>query len=316
MPGFLRLWRRGRAFTLVELLVVIAIIAILIGLLLPAVQKVREAAARIQCMNNLKQINLATINCSDTHSGLLPPGRGWYPAPGPSANNGYFGVLGHILPFIEQQNLYNLALVPAGGPQNGGTNTYSYPIYTSNSNVFWTQQQGRFASPKAFLCPSDPSLGLISRPPSYVNDPDYFTKAATSYGYNQQVLIDEWGGGLPLNYPGSIADGTSNTCLFTEIYAYCTASAGSWPWFNGDNDLFDPNYWGLVGVGPSYFEILPTQANCDKGGNNNVPIAFHAGGIMVGMADGSARLVSQGVSPATWWYIMTPQGGEVLGADW
>jgi prepilin-type N-terminal cleavage/methylation domain-containing protein len=119
MPS-LRFWNRWRGFTLIELLVVIAIIAILIGLLLPAVQKVREAAARAQCQNNLKQMSLATVNCSDTHQGLMPIGCGLYPSMIPAANNSYAAMLFHILPFLEQQNLYNLTLQktdPTG--QNG-----------------------------------------------------------------------------------------------------------------------------------------------------------------------------------------------------
>src|SRR6476620_3440833 len=133
---------RRRGFTLIELLVVIAIIAILIGLLLPAVQKVREAANRIKCGNNLKQLGLAAHHYHDSN-GHLPPGIGYFPT-----TNGAFGTYWfNLLPYVEQDNLFNSSLGPVpfpGGPTAayfpGNQDVYSRPV-------------------KVFLCPSDPSAG-------------------------------------------------------------------------------------------------------------------------------------------------------------
>src|SRR6266550_1378028 len=137
---------RRPAFTLIELLFVIAIIAILIGLLVPAVQKVREAAARAQCTNNLKQMSLASANCADTNGQLLPPGDGLYPSTTPSANNSYASVFFHILPYIEQDNAYKMTLQP--NDPHGNNNPF--PTYSP----FWNVLN---ANIKTYNCPSDPT---------------------------------------------------------------------------------------------------------------------------------------------------------------
>jgi prepilin-type N-terminal cleavage/methylation domain-containing protein len=136
--------KRG-AFTLIELLVVIAIIAILIGLLLPAVQKVREAAARMQCQNNLKQLGLACHNYESAY-GNLPPG---YYGPIPNAtttrnNVQYIGLIPSLLPYVEQENIYRQIVTNWGLDQLG-------PNWWLNG-ANWTVAHTRV---KIFLCPSD-----------------------------------------------------------------------------------------------------------------------------------------------------------------
>src|SRR5262249_25465172 len=127
-----------RGFTLIELLVVIAIIAVLIGLLLPAVQKVREAAARIQCGNNIKQLCLARHQFHD-QNGRMPCSIGWS-VPNDTAGQGKgYGVCWfHLLPYIEQENLYKSSF---------------------NGSIYAAANNGVYAKPvKAFVCPADPSV--------------------------------------------------------------------------------------------------------------------------------------------------------------
>jgi prepilin-type N-terminal cleavage/methylation domain-containing protein len=317
MPA-LQVFRRVRGFTLIELLVVIAIIAILIGLLLPAVQKVREAAARAQCQNNLKQIQLGTLNMADTYQGLLPQDWGFYPNPNGGAYDGVGGPLFFILPFIEQQNLYLATLCLPGQPQTQRGN-YDWtasnghqPMYSAQWSDF-TNVSGKPASgyqdPKVFRCPSDYTYSLTQ-------DTKYNFQLGmqTSYFGNGQVMPTPYVPSVApttnLRYPGSIPDGTSNTIFYLEVLAYCHGYAHQWQvadiLFGGYDFMPD------VGIGPSYFQIQPTQSAC----NPNVPSTGHTGGIMVAIGDGSARFVAQGTSPATWWYAMTPAGGDLLGPDW
>jgi prepilin-type N-terminal cleavage/methylation domain-containing protein len=301
-----------QGFTLIELLVVIAIIAILIGLLLPAVQKVREAAARTQCSNNLKQIGIATHMTNDTYA-KLPPLSGYYPgAPGVGACG---PVLYFLLPFIEQQNISNIN--PSGPGWGNGVS--SKPI-------------------KTYVCPSDPSpLNGTSTPVGW---------GAASYAGNAQVfstvdaLGDDTGGpspyGPPWAYgaarvPASFQDGTSNTLLYTEKYAWCGNGSQQFgnlwahPWGDPTNGVWRPavfdsmsgggiGYPGGTPNGSSYFQIQPNPytTNCDF----TRASTGHSGGIMATLGDASVRVVAQGVSPMTWWFAATPNGGETLPSDW
>jgi prepilin-type N-terminal cleavage/methylation domain-containing protein/prepilin-type processing-associated H-X9-DG protein len=300
MP-FFRLLRRSRAFTLIELLVVIAIIAILIGLLLPAVQKVRAAAARMSCTNNLKQMSLGTVNCADTYSGKLPPSIGLFSSDGgPAEGNSDGGTLLHILPFIEQDNLYKASYAkPEPSDRNGGLGTYSQwtnPI--QNSTV------------KTYRCPSDFTFGVANA-----------SVARTSYGVNGQIFRHnyQWGGvGLKL-YPAHFQDGTSNTIFYTEKLqrtSFCTNCC------NPYTDNYWPD-WGPIISSSDCGELTGAAAifqtncsgvpaNCDGGRASS----SHTGGINAALADGSVRFVSAGVTPTTWWAAMTPSGGETLGSDW
>jgi prepilin-type N-terminal cleavage/methylation domain-containing protein/prepilin-type processing-associated H-X9-DG protein len=288
MP-FFRLLRRSRGFTLIELLVVIAIIAILIGLLVPAVQKVREAAARMSCTNNLKQMSLATVHAADTNQSIMPPGDGLYPIQTASDYNSYASVFFHILPYIEQNNSYKGTLQPNDPHgQNGNHLTYS---------PFWNVLN---ASIKTYICPSDPTnIGNGG-----------WNSGLSSYAYNAQAFPVDWNGRK--RFPASITDGTSNTIFFTEQRAACT---GFWP--DWGPSIVDASWPQPTGPASIFLVTPPGIPTCPfSDGSQYRAVSPHTGGINVALGDGSVRFVSQGVSGNTWWFALTPANGEVLGSDW
>ncbi|HEY1191215.1 MAG TPA: DUF1559 domain-containing protein [Gemmata sp.] len=297
-----------RGFTLIELLVVIAIIAILIGLLLPAVQKVREAAARMKCSNNLKQLGLAVANYAGANNDRLP---NLYDVDVSGRNRASaFYVL---LPYLEQDALFR-----AGQNPDPGNPTDTWWGVMSGGYIY---NQGVVT---AYLCPSDSTTngGKVTAVPAAG-----FTSG--SYALNYMLLGSVNGGDPSRNanalYPwkaqytiGNVPDGTSNVVLSAERISEGGAGAGAaygnlW-WWPASHQYGSPNtsapMFGKYSTGVPQIGVKPNMVDYSR------PSTAHTGGMVTGLLDGSVRTVSTGVSATTWGLVIDPADGTPLPNDW
>jgi prepilin-type N-terminal cleavage/methylation domain-containing protein/prepilin-type processing-associated H-X9-DG protein len=332
--GRLKSMSRRVGFTLIELLVVIAIIAILIGLLLPAVQKVRDAAARSTCQNNLKQVGLAAHNF-ESANGKFPDGA-WADGIAYSNND-----LSRLLPYFEQDNIAKAY-------------DYTKAWYSSSTNVLAANNRI-----KVLMCPSDPN---INGQPGSANP-----MGLTSYHGNAGIWYDRSGkDGMfdDLLNTGrrieAVGDGTSNTALYAEVangpynptgrhrIADCYETTVSEPYQQlsfaqlqaaraellAKDWTTAPIPWGeswrykgypYVEGSPWrcwYGHLLPPNRPCwvpqDAATWWSIVVpasSYHTGGANVAMADGSVRFVSDGVDPDAWMAAGSRNGGEALGLN-
>jgi prepilin-type N-terminal cleavage/methylation domain-containing protein len=286
--------RKSRAgFTLIELLVVIAIIAILIALLLPAIQKVREAAMRTQCISNLKQLGIAAHSCVDANK-RLPPVNTWFPGTSGSPNR-QGSVMYHLLPFMEQVAQWNQT---APGNASSGTAAYTMPI-------------------GVLLCPADPN----PRPANV---------AICNYSPNGAVFGATAGGDYS---PALIPDGSSNTLLFAERRMLTSSNTSTWHGVSQASGAWVQDTGRTTNLAGYFFFTRASNFLAAGATPNSGPTATwhgnHYGGIAVVLADGGVFFKGDPLSDATgvnalavtatsktWYNASCPVDGKPLLADW
>ena len=334
--------KRRQGFTLIERLVVIAIIAILIGLLLPAVQKVREAAARTENSNKIKQLVIACHSYHDANKVMPPYYASTYTAGGSSGASLFI-----LLPYMEQTPLWNASYGPYTYSYNYSYNYNGQPYnYSYSYNYPYSVYQASHVKGKikSFYARSDPTAEQVESPASFFPNTQVLGSLYTSNGYSSSY-------GLTLD---KITDGTSNTIMWVEGYSNCTTTTT----YNYGNNSFykysygytrvwnydsahynytysytyqsNPYQYTATSSGTTYpyystygtynpttyqyvaFQMKPPATNCDPYGAQ----ATTVGGLVVGLCDGSVRIVNQNISITTWRAANTPNGGETLNSNW
>lgn len=298
-----------KAFTLIELLVVISIIGILIGLLLPAVQKVREAANRIQCANNIKQLGLATQNFATTYDGKLPTIKHQV-APG-----SYGSVIVALMPYLEQENLYKAYIDPVN-------------MTPSSLNQAPPTKYNSLDIKNPFKCPADPQIPVNGTPfraplqgwalTSYAGNALLFSKvgwftvddplnsnfnignipdgASNTVGFAERIMCTEYGVNRDMAYykggPGFEAFNYPAFGIYQNIYPLCFDGNPAWWWYSSwsFNSGPFPTFWGVN--------------------------SYHNQIISICMMDGSVRALNTNMSSLTFWRAALPSDGVTLPADW
>jgi hypothetical protein len=286
-----QLHHRRRGFSVISLLVILAIIAILLGLLIPAVQRVREAAARAQTMNCLKQIGIALHNAHDTHKVFPPAFSKYADLDFPAA------VHVHILPFLEQVNLYKVYIREKGGEEISKTliPTYLSPLDYSMAGAPPPGMQNYAANLRVFA-----DKGIKAR-----------------YDKPLPALAAEEPGSARI--PATFLDGTSNTVVYATKLAVCgdggsrfaSAPNSNTAAFFGEQPAEKP---ADPEDAKATFQLRPNPKQCRC--SPLMAQSFTTSGLIVMLGDASVRQVQAAISAETWNRALHPNDGMVLGNDW